>query len=420
MKKLVKIISSLVVIVLFSGCMSEGPKVSKPTINKNLPTPKGIKTISDITSIAFEWKRVKDINVEGFVIYRAEAGKDALNRVATIKTRFSTHYVDMNLKPNTTYIYRIATYDKEGSQSKPSPNITAKTADIPAAISFITKVDKLPRLAKIIFRPHPSRAIDHYIIERKTPTDQKYEEIAKIYGRLNAEFIDKNLEDEKVYEYRIFAVRYDGIKSKPSKKVSTMTKKLPPMIATVGATNNLAKKIIISWQQLPNEDELTYRIYASDFKDGPFYKIKEVKNKGEFTHQINEDGKVNFYKVTAVDSDGLESPMQQIAAQGSTKPKPFRPVILKAEIINHKPHIQWSEKSADVTQYKVIRKKSGFFNDAEKVEFTGITSKVFEDTSEGFQPNVEFIYQIIAIDKDGVESLPSQEVILTDIVKESK
>ena len=403
--------------LLITGCSFQGPKVSEPVINKNLPTPKNIKTISDVNSIAFEWDRITNPSVKGFVIFRGNTKDDSLKRIAQIPSRFATHYVDMDLEPNSSYMYRIASFDKDDLQSRPSKNIIAKTADVPKPISFISKVDKLPRLAKIIFRPHPNSAITSYLVQRRTPTDKKWEDVAKIDGRLNAEYIDYDLEDEKVYEYRIFAIRFDGIKSKPSKVVSTITKKLPDVIQTVGATNNLPKKIVISWQQLPNEDELTYYIYASDFKDGPFEKIAEVKNKGEYTHNIPEDGKVNFYKVTAVDKDLLESPMQQIPAQGSTKPKPFAPIIIKAEIINQKPHIKWSEKSQDVVEYKVIRRKGGMFG-GESVEFTGIKSTSFDDTSEGFQPNIEFIYQVIAIDKDGIQSNPSEEISLTSIEKQ--
>jgi fibronectin type 3 domain-containing protein len=417
MKKLSNIILCMLLIILITGCTSQGPKVSEPVINKNLPTPKKIKTISDVNSIAFEWDRITNPNVKGFVVFRGETKEDNLKKVAQIPSRFATHYVDMGLKPNSSYIYRIASFDKDDLQSRPSKNVLVKTADVPKSISFISKVDKLPRLAKIIFRPHPNSAITKYLIERRTPVDKKWKEVATIDGRLNAEYIDYDLDDEKVYEYRIFAIRFDGIKSKPSKVVSTITKKLPDVIQTVGATNNLPKKIVISWQQLPNENELAYYVYVSDFKDGPFTKIAEVKNKGEYTHNISEDGKVNFYKVTAVDKDMLESLMQQIPAQGSTKPKPFAPIIVKAEIINQKPHIKWSEKTQDIAEYRVIRKKGGMFG-GDGVEFTGIKSTSFDDTSEGFQPNVEFVYQVIAIDKDGLESDPSEEIALTNLQKQ--
>ena len=52
------------------------------------------------------------------------------------------------------------------------------------------------------------------------------------------------------------------------------------------------------------------------------------------------------------------------------------------------------------------------------MEFTGIKSTSFDDTSEGFQPNVEFVYQVIAIDKDGLESDPSEEIALTNLQKQ--
>lgn len=398
--------------ILLAGCNSGGPKVySEPKIDKNLPTPTGIKHISDVTAVAFEWSRISDPNVRGIAVYRGEAGAK-LVRIGEADSRYATHYVDLNLKPGTEYSYRLATYSEAGFQSVGSDTVVTKTLEVPAPLAFVTKVDHLPRMAKLIFRPHPDPTINRYIIERRTPIKREWEEIATIEGRLNAEFIDRGLEDEKAYEYRIYAQRYDDLKSKPSKSVHISTKKLPDVIQNIGASNNLPRQVKVTWQQLPGENALKYNLYASKFLEGPYDLVTSIKNQGEYTHRIDRDGEVQYYKVTAVDKDGLESLMPEIPAQGATRAKPLTPSILKAEIRKGKPYLEWSSNDVNVKEFKIVRTMvEGFFS-KKSVTFTDIKAKKFVDSSEGFQPNMDFIYSIIAVDKEGIESYPSDEVTL--------
>lgn len=412
MKRLLLSLLLTVSAILLTGCNSGGPKVySEPKIDKNLPVPKGIKQISDVTSVAFEWSRIDDPAVRGIAIYRGEAGSKLI-RIGQADSRYATHYVDLGLKPGTEYSYRLATYSDAGFQSVGSDTVVTKTRNAPEPLAFVTKVDHLPRMAKLIFRPHPDTTINRYVIERRTPIKPEWEEIAVIEGRLNAEYIDTGLEDEKAYEYRVYAQRYDDIRSKPSKVVHISTKKLPEVIRNIGASNNLPRQIKVTWQQLPEENALKYNLYASKFLEGPYDLVTSIKNQGEYTHRIEKDGEVQYYKVTAVDKDGLESLMPEIPAQGATRAKPLTPSILKAEIRKGKPHIEWSSNDVNVKEFKIVRTMvEGFFS-KKTVTFTDIKGKTFDDTSEGFQPNMDFIYTIIAIDKEGIESYPSEEVTL--------
>jgi len=403
-----------------SGC-SGGPKVyAEPKIDKNLPTPQKIRYLSGVTSIAFEWDKIDNPRVEGFAVYRTDdAGK--MMRIGEAPSRFATHYLDMDLQPGQEYSYRIATYSKEGFESVACDPVPIRTKPTPEPLSFVTKADNLPRMSKLIFRPHPDPTVTGYVIERRTPVVREWEEIATLEGRLNAEYIDIGLEDQKPYEYRIIAVRYDGLRTRPSKVVSITTKTLPETIANIGASNSLPGEIKVTWSQIPGESQLTYTVYAATHMNGAYNPVGTVKNSGEFIYNVVNDGEVAYFKVTATDKDGLESMMQDIPAQGSSKQKPQTPTILKANIVKGVPVIEWSDNDQNVVAFKVIRtKKAGLFS-KDGVEFTDIKEKRFKDTSEGFQPNVEFVYQIIAIDKDGVASVPSDEVkLIYEITEESK
>ena len=419
MRRLLTALFIMLLTLWMSGCNSGGPTVHKePIINKNLPTPAGVKLIQDVTSIAFEWSKVDDPAVEGFAIYRSE-GVGKLLRVGSVDSRYATHYLDRELKPNQAYQYRIATYNKLGHQSVATESINTKTLDVPAALSFVTKVDNLPRMSKLIFRPHPDTTVTEYVIERRTPVDREWREVATIEGRLNAEYLDKELEDDRVYEYRIIAKRYDDLSSYPSKVVSVTTKQLPMPIQNVGATNNLPKAIKVSWQQQTGDHDNVYNVYASSHQDGSYDKIAQVSNIGQYIHKVEEDGEVWFYKVTMVDKDGLESMMQQNAIQGSSKPKPLTPSIVKTGIKKGKPYFEWASNDSNVKGFIVTRTvKQGLFSKETTTLADNLTDKRFTDDTAGFQPNIDYIYNVIAVDEDGIRSIPSDDIPLKYELKE--
>ncbi|MGM0624218.1 MAG: fibronectin type III domain-containing protein, partial [Campylobacterota bacterium] len=138
-------------------------------MDENLPPVKNIKVIEDMSSIGFEWTTVLDSNIAGYVIYRSKPSQEdnKLDVIAKVDDKYSNHFVDYDLKPNTKYRYRFAVYTDEGTRGPGSKTITAQTMPMVEPISFIEAIDTLPRKSKIIWRPHSSRSVASYIIERK-------------------------------------------------------------------------------------------------------------------------------------------------------------------------------------------------------------------------------------------------------------
>jgi uncharacterized protein len=416
MRNSTKILYSTLLTLALSGC-NTGPTVyTEPKLNEALPMPTDIKFIRDMDTIGFEWATVRDAEIVGYALYRS-LGEGKLIRVATIMNRFTTHYVDHDLIPNTQYNYRIASIDTQGFESTPSYSTVVHTLDRPEAVSYIHIVEHLPRMSKIIFRPHPHTRISHYEIERRTPLEPEWKLLNTLEGRLNAEFIDTELEDGKFYEYRVIAITYDGIKAYPSQSTSGQTKQLPPVIGEVTASNNIAKSIHLTWVKQPNDDKLIYNIYHSDSKDGNFEMIGRVKNKTYFDEKFDKDGFTMYYKVTATDEDRLESPLSKIATQGSTQVKPLTPTILSSQIIEGIPEIKWQSRDKRVDHFKIVRTRvEGLFNKTVKV-FNDIKTRTFVDSNNDMEIGIEYRYQIIAIDVDGIESYPSEEASVKNSVE---
>lgn len=397
---------------LFSGCTPQPTPPKTVTIDSSLPTPSMNGFIADITSVAFEWKPLSDPRVTGYYVYRNTPGAEdqKLQRIATIESRFATHYVDHDLKPGSEYQYRFAAITKEGSESVASETMLVATQPMIAPVSFFQSVGNMPRSAKLLWRPHPNGKINGYIIERQNATDQKWSEIATITGRLNAEFIDTELKDGQVYFYRIKATTFDKLSTEPSEMTKVVTKPLPPEVKNITSTNDLPRAISLGWEASTITDLSHYKIYRATSQKGPFdYHVK--LDTTTYTDTITEDGKFYFYKITAVDKDGLESPLSAVATQGSTLPKPQTPIKYEGKILNKATELQWSNNDPRTVSYTVVKTTKTSWISRESVDINNITDTRFRDTD--IKPDTGYLYEIMSVDKNGIRSLPTPAIELS-------
>lgn len=408
MKKLMKITSSLALILLVSGCSQSSlttPK--KPKVDETLEVvdSNSIRSISDINAIAFEWKKVDDSRVVGYNFYRANLEKDGtkLKLIDTIKNRYATHYVDTSVQPNTKYVYKISSSTKSDVESKTTNDYVISTLDIPDGISFIQAISNLPRQIKIVWRPHSNQRVAYYEIQRTSPQTSKWEKLEKVEGRLQAEFIDEDLKDNVVYNYRVIAYTFDDIATKPSEIVRAQTKALPDGINTLKASNDLPRKIKLTWQPSESSDVTRYNIYKSSNATGSFDLIKVVgASTLEYDDFINEDGKIFFYKVSSFDKDNLESNLNVNAVMGVTLSKVNKPIMTLAQIQGAKAILNWKPSDKRSVSYNVYKTIKNSMFDKKTIKITGINALRFED--KDIVRGVEYNYSVQAVDKFGIVS----------------
>jgi len=408
--------SSLTALLLIlSSCSGVSPSPTEEAkIDSSLPNivlTKHGKFVG-MKSIAFEWKSLEDSRVKGIYVYKqlptTKEKVGELKYYTTIESRFKTHYVDTNVKPDTRYTYSFKTFsqDAEGVMSK---SIVVNTLPVLESVSWIDKITGLPRVAKIIWRPHSNDKVKSYIIERKTLEDEKWQKIETIHGRLNAEFVDEDLKDNYVYMYRVRVVTFDNIVSTPSKIVKVVTKALPLSVSGIKATTSLAKEIKITWNKSTQEDFTRYYLYKSTKIDGRYELVAKLHN-NKFTDKVDEDGKTFFYRVSVVDVDGLESINDKDSIQGMTLSKPNAPAIVEAKLIDKIVELHWSKTDVRSKEYIVLRKhKKGWFN-GDSEEFTGIKSTTFID--KRIEANSTYSYTVFAVDSNGIKSEASSVAVV--------
>jgi fibronectin type 3 domain-containing protein len=406
-------LSIVLTILTLSGCGAKPKPTQEAVIDSTLPKVSLTKkaTASSMKSIALEWKRIKDKRVKGIYIYRESLDENVTQKDSyydTINNRFATHYLDTNVKPAHRYSYYFVTYsDKaQGQRSEPYQTSTKPILD---SVTWLYAANSMPRSAKIIWRPHTNEIVKGYEIHRKALDEEKWSVIARLDGRLNVEYIDKDLKDSHTYLYNVRAVTYNGIVSKPSEVVKSVTKKLPLVLTNLKATNNLPKKISLTWDSSKNEDFSYYNLYRTNKPDSGYELLAKLKN-NSFVDEIKEDGAMYFYMVTAVDKDGLESPYQPYATQGNTLSKPLAPAVVDAKLQNNKVVINWRQNDLRTTSYTVVKSyKKGLFETVVD-EFSGISSTTFED--KDIQQDMTYKYQVKAVDRNSIESEPSLEAVV--------
>ncbi len=374
-----------------------------------------MRWIGDITAIALEWDPNHDPTIAGYNIYRKlkEDAEAPFKLVAKIPDRFTSHYVDMNLPFQTKYLYRVTAFNHKNGESRPSEAASTITRPTLRSVSYFDSLNKLPRKAKLIWRPHQNGRVASYVVERRIPEKTEWETIAVLKHRLVAEYIDRNLDDNQVYLYRLRAVTFDNIKSTPSDIVKILTKALPTPIADVNVTTNLAAKIKLSWPKHPQEDIAYYSIYRSSEAKSGFELYKKVVNPG-FTDEKLAHGSNFFYRVTASDFDGLESDAV-VSFNGKTLPRPAKIKLRTAKLEGDQTTLEWDKGDDRTVSYRVLKRENlGWFKT--KTTTIDLNTTRLQTTQ---QPNVGTSYTILGIDENGIDSEPvtTDELLFEKVVQ---
>lgn len=424
MTTLMKTTSLTALLLLLSGCsnLNNLGTPAKPKVDETLEVinSSSIKSISEITSIAFEWKKVEDPRVVGYNFYRANMHKDGrrLKLIKTLDNRYTTHFVDSDLEPNTKYVYQISSKGSNGFDSRTTKAYVAQTAARALPVSFVQGISDLPNRIKLVWRPHEDLRIEHYEVQVFDSTANNWKLLKRIKGRLNAEYIDMGLGNNETQRYRVIAYTFDDVATQASKIVTAKTKPLPIGPQNLQVTVNQPKKIVLTWDASPTEDVLKYVIYKSSFESIGYTKLKEVGNTiSDYTDQIDDDGKTYYYKVYSIDKDHLRSSDKINAVRGMTLNKPAKPVMTLAQIQGNKAILNWSAGDKRAMSYNVYKKTEISFFETKTEKFTDIKALRFEDNN--IINGVQYKYSIQSNDEYGLMSdkTDDAELILPKIKK---
>lgn len=393
--KLLYTIIYIITLFLLSGCSIFSGKLTTDPNIKAIDKPLYKSTPN---AIVLEWKpRFNDYNIDGYNIYKKTPYDKDLKLIATIKSRYVSHYVDSNLLPNRTYIYGITVYSGKGKESQIKSLLSAVTKKTLEPIPYVVAISGLPKLVKILWRIYDDRGVTSYIVERRTSSGWKI--IGKVKNRLNVEFIDSGLEDNREYSYRVIAVTGNDIHSKPSQVVTARTKNVITNRSL--KAYSLIKKIKLTWNK--NDDTVKkYIIYRGKKKDD-LSKLVTIDGKyNSYTDNIGKDNTYFYYYLVQKDMYNIESKQSNIVFS-HTVLSPKAPKILGYTIKNNILHINVDIQTVYINSklYVSVEAKKGFLGSTKRVyQFNEGSSNFVYRLNKGYV----YSFKVFYIKSNGLHS----------------
>jgi len=389
------------------------PYLSQFKVDKTLPIIQNLKAKGSMREIVLQWSMVHSKEIAGYRILRYEPKTKSFIVIDTVNDPVATHYVDKDLQPNTYYRYRVSCYTKDGRVSLASKEVVAKTTYSLPPIQNLVAISNLPKKIKLTWSLYPqNKIIKYYAIYRSPDGTSNWENIGSENNSLAVEYIDYDIIDAKTYYYKVVGFTFEEVPTPPSNIAHGHSKPLPltPKI-TVQPTTSEPRKIKIVWFD-PNQNRkiVKYNIYTSYFKDALFTKHASTSKK-YYIDNVQQDGKTVYYKVTAVDEDGLESPMPAVAAKGRTKENSSAPTITEYRLVDGRVVIKWYPPTRGIKSYTVIKKYYGKYFLPKTLKITDIRGTMYVDPD--IKLGKTYKYQVIGIDRDGVPTKPSREIAIT-------
>ena len=421
MKKYLLVI--FLISLLISGCSNKLnykdmlnlnlPFFNDYKLDKTLPKPIITSATPSMREVSLNWRYDNKRIISGYRIFRYSNSDKKYVLIKVIYDPYITNYVDKNLLPNMVYSYKIAAFTNKKTTSSLSAPVSVKTIYNLLPIKSLKASRGLVRQIKLNWSLYPQyNLIKYYKVLRSS--DKKYWEVVGIINkRLQTQYIDKSVKDGDGYFYKIYGVTFEDVKTPYSNIAFGNTKPRPKMINDVIVSRNLPRKIQITWLD-PNIDDKSrtithYNIYYSFYKDKIYLKKASIPSSQKvYIDYIKEDGKEVCYKVSAVDSDGLESPLPPKGTCSSTKASSAAPKIIEYKIVDGRVVIRWEPMSRDIVSYVVKKRYFDKLIIPKTIKYTNIKTTTFVD--KDIKLNKTYRYQVIGIDKDNIPTKPSLEV----------
>lgn len=371
-----------------------------------------------IRQLELKWTPTLSEHVNGYVIYRSLSPEEGFIKITKIIGREIDSFIDTEgLEDKTTYYYRISLFEDNEREGSMSHVVSATTKGRPPTPRRLKAKSGMARMVKLLWNMCPEEEVKGYKLYRSTAREGEYVSIKKIRNQNKNNYLDKGtkgtlffvfgedgfLKDNTTYYYKVTSYNKVDVESKPSDIVSATTKPRPVRPSGFGGESLHVKEIPLFWQSNPEDDIVEYHIFRSSGDEGEFSEIASVEGKTSYVDKRLKDGCEYKYNITAKDKDNLISDFSDTITP-RTKPKPRAPTGLNATFKEGKTVLTWSANTEpDIASYNVFEK--GFLGlrkvgTVRESQFINVAPK----------PGKSKDYVVTAVDRDGLESKPSQPV----------
>ena len=319
--------------------------VSATDFDPNAPLPPAAPTVtmtySDSGKPKLTWNAVS-----GATSYRVFRSESRGTGYSLLGTTTATSYVNTGAAVGKTYYYRVKAVNSVGTSGY-SNIVSGKAKTAAPAAPSVTIGNSSTGKPQLTWKA-VSGAVK-YEVYRSTRQNSGY---SLLGTTTSTSYVNTGASTGTTYYYRVKAVNRDGMASGYSNIVSGKAKAAAPAAPSVTAGNSSTGKPRLTWKAVSGA--VSYRIYRSESR-GTGYSLLGTTSSTSYTNTGAKAGKTYYYRVKAVNRDGMASAYSNIVSGKATLPAPVLNIGLS--VSSGKPMLAW-DAVPGATSYRIYRSTS--------------------------------------------------------------
>ena len=285
--------------------------------------------------------------VSGAVKYEVYRSTRQNSGYSLLGTTTSTSYVNTGASTGTTYYYRVKAVSRNGMASGYSNIVSGKAKAAAPAAPSVTAGNSSTGKPRLTWK-----AVSGAVSYRIYRSESRGTGYSLLGTTSSTSYVNTGAAVGKTYYYRVKAVNRDGMASAYSNIVSGKAKAAAPAAPSVTAGNSSTGKPRLTWKAVSGA--VSYRIYRSESR-GTGYSLLGTTSSTSYVNTGAAVGKTYYYRIKAVNRDGMASGYSNIVSGKATLPAPVLNIGLS--VSSGKPMLAW-DAVPGATSYRIYRSTS--------------------------------------------------------------
>ena len=285
--------------------------------------------------------------VSGAVKYEVYRSTRQNSGYSLLGTTTSTSYVNTGASTGTTYYYRVKAVNRNGMASGYSNIVSGKAKAAAPAAPSVTAGNSSTGKPRLTWK-----AVSGATSYRVFRSESRGTGYSLLGTTSSTSYVNTGAAAGKTYYYRVKTVNRDGMASAYSNIVSGKAKAAAPAAPSVTAGNSSTGKPRLTWKAVSGA--VSYRIYRSESR-GTGYSLLGTTSSTSYVNTGASTGTTYYYRVKAVNRDGMASGYSNIVSGKATLPAPVLNIGLS--VSSGKPMLAW-DAVPGATSYRIYRSTS--------------------------------------------------------------